>query len=928
MGMKMRLTRKITGLMAAALLAVAPGLALANPTVTGTVDCANSSANLSVSPLANIVGVFGPYPAVALLPGESIEITLVNDTGSCVSESGMGGSFSTNVNNGVYTISATATTMGSWPSEVQFGSGFSNVLKLKVLNAAPVTFGTVSAGQMQSMQAGGPTFRNEASVYGNTNLITYSSSDTNVATVSSNGTVTALAAGSATITATRAREFAAYAETSINYTVNVAAAPQPQATLTVSAGQTTLAPWATTTLSTSGGSGTGAVTYSVVDLGGGCFISGSNTLNAGPTNGTCEVTATKAADASFQSATSAAITITVATPATVPAAPTNLVASAGSSNTRALISFTPGSNGGSAITSYEYRLISGGMTNTAVGTTSPIDINLFTDNVTHQVAIRAVNAVGAGAWSSPLPVMGSALQQQQQAAPVTISSVVPDANGLDIEITLSDSFTETGAHTVTLNVGGTSYVPRAQGNFNGSTLLMGPEILTPGAQNWWSVNVNDPNAVLSIEDYYCSNNQPVITVTLTSLSMTFTNGGTFTGPQTVPVDFSGVVCQNNPNNPNNNNNNASPPAVTATNTVVTNQIFNTVQSAIWGTNQMMNFTVDRFMSDLGVFSSFPSIVPSSLFQSFSIWSIFGEEGRIGQGGLAFMGADGGPGLQVTGFKLDADDDGAILFSSASYMDVSNGWRRVGSAELNFNDTQGVGSSLSLNGRMSWERYADATTLYGYFLSGTLRQSQIEGGYSGDQDGWGLQAGGYMVARGENGLIGSTYAMLGFNSNDLDIGDGTTRLTDSYASRSLMLGAALSGDMEYAGYRLRPSLAANFAQSSIGTLSVTQTVNNAATQLSVPVGTVRLFEVVASPQFLFAVDPLMEGHTAGELSVAPRLTCERRDSGTDSRNCGAGLSLGVNSNSADGLTAINAGVSLDRIGDETRRSLRLQAEMRF
>jgi len=85
-------------------------------------------------------------------------------------------------------------------------------------------------------------------------------------------------------------------------------APVAQASLTATAASITLAPSATTTLGNTGGSGSGAVTYSVVT--GSCTVSGT-TLTAPATGGTCTVTASKAADASYQSATSSPITVTV-----------------------------------------------------------------------------------------------------------------------------------------------------------------------------------------------------------------------------------------------------------------------------------------------------------------------------------------------------------------------------------------------------------------------------------------------------------------------------------------------------------------------------------------------------------------------------------------------------------------------------------------
>jgi hypothetical protein len=65
------------------------------------------------------------------------------------------------------------------------------------------------------------------------------------------------------------------------------------------------------TLTSSGGSGTGAVTYVVTDAGGAqCTITGS-ILNA-PNAGTCTVTVTKAADGTYAVASSDPTTVTMA----------------------------------------------------------------------------------------------------------------------------------------------------------------------------------------------------------------------------------------------------------------------------------------------------------------------------------------------------------------------------------------------------------------------------------------------------------------------------------------------------------------------------------------------------------------------------------------------------------------------------------------
>jgi hypothetical protein len=74
------------------------------------------------------------------------------------------------------------------------------------------------------------------------------------------------------------------------------------------------------TLSTSGGGGTGAVTYVATAGTAGCSISSVNVLNASSTtvNNTCTVTATKAEDANYVAKSSSATTFTVRTLGKVP----------------------------------------------------------------------------------------------------------------------------------------------------------------------------------------------------------------------------------------------------------------------------------------------------------------------------------------------------------------------------------------------------------------------------------------------------------------------------------------------------------------------------------------------------------------------------------------------------------------------------------
>jgi hypothetical protein len=121
----------------------------------------------------------------------------------------------------------------------------------------------------------------------------------------SGSTLTGNGVGTCTVTATKAGDTNYEPATA---TVEVTVNRAPQATLTATATPQNLIEGGTSTLATTGGSGTGAVSFAVTGGTGTCSIVGT-TLNATLT-GTCVVTATKAADANYEAAT-ASVTVTV-----------------------------------------------------------------------------------------------------------------------------------------------------------------------------------------------------------------------------------------------------------------------------------------------------------------------------------------------------------------------------------------------------------------------------------------------------------------------------------------------------------------------------------------------------------------------------------------------------------------------------------------
>jgi uncharacterized repeat protein (TIGR01451 family) len=118
-------------------------------------------------------------------------------------------------------------------------------------------------------------------------------------------TLTGTGVGTCTVTATKAADANFNAATA---TVEVTVVRADQATLTATASPSSIAFGGTSTLATTGGSGTGAVTFAVTAGGEFCSVSDSTLTGTGV--GTCTVTATKAADPNFNAAT-ATVEVTV-----------------------------------------------------------------------------------------------------------------------------------------------------------------------------------------------------------------------------------------------------------------------------------------------------------------------------------------------------------------------------------------------------------------------------------------------------------------------------------------------------------------------------------------------------------------------------------------------------------------------------------------
>ncbi len=229
--------------------------------------------------------------------GTAITYAVTGGTGTCTI------SGSTLTGTGVGTCVVTATKAGDANYEQQTGTVTVTVNKASQTisfgaNPGPLTFGGTSGTVSATASSGLP--------------VSFGTSTPAVCSVkASSGLITVITAGNCVVTADQAGN--ANYEAAPQVTQTVVINPGNQAALVVTATPNPVIAGQTSVLSTTGGSGTGAVTYAVTAGAASCTVAGS-TLTA-VAQGSCTVTATKAGDGNYLPQTGTVV-VTV-NPATV-----------------------------------------------------------------------------------------------------------------------------------------------------------------------------------------------------------------------------------------------------------------------------------------------------------------------------------------------------------------------------------------------------------------------------------------------------------------------------------------------------------------------------------------------------------------------------------------------------------------------------------
>ncbi len=295
------------------------------------------------------------------------------------------------------------------------------------LTARTLAIDTASYSSSYTMVQTPPTLT--ATQSAGTGAKTFTSSTTSVCTVnSSTGVVAFVGAGTCSITSSIAEDATYAAATSSAITITISRATQTVTwapTTDVNLSQSPLTP---SVLASALGSA--GISYAVTNAGTtSCTVNSSTGVLTYTAIGSCQITATSAQTATYNTGTTA-VTFVIST---TPGAPTIGTATSTGVSTATVAFTAPASNGGATITSYTIISNPSISITTSGGTTSPLTATgTFVSGTAYTFTVTATNSAGTSSASS---ASNSITPNPAAALTPTFGSATATADGFTVSIT-------------------------------------------------------------------------------------------------------------------------------------------------------------------------------------------------------------------------------------------------------------------------------------------------------------------------------------------------------------------------------------------------------------------------------------------------------------------------------------------------------------
>lgn len=616
-----------------------------------------------------------------------------------------------------------------------------------------------------------------------------------------------------------------------------------------------------------------------------------------------------------------------ATPYTVPGAPDGVRIEPGDGSL-AVHFAPPASDGGSAVTGYEYSL-DGGSTWSEAGTTiSPIAIGGLANGTAYRVMLRAENAAGPGPAAGPVeatpftfPSSPDALSAIPGDGNLEIAFQSPESDGgssiADYEYSMDggQSWHSTGASSSPVIIddltNGDSYsialrAVNAAGPGPSSDAISSTPYTFPDVPRDLSLIPYDGGLVISFSDPSNNGGSPILDFEYSL------NGGIVwisAGATSSPIQIDNL-----------RNGETYIVSLRAVNAAGPGPASGTVT----GTTPSPSSYFDAVKSSVEAEISQQAIESLKRVIAKNLNIVAEARDRLAAGNTA-ANADQQD-LDFAG-ELTASDVGVGIDATVSRTVKYHDLQVIYSGNLTLLDSKTGNSHFDLG--VQSEVNPTNELLLGAFGRAGLDAEGIEGEFVGSHRQLDLVAGGYAVGQLRDDLVLDAFMSVGVGRNDLHLMDSTLALRSSYVTRSVTLGASLTGHVEGSGYELWPQLTYSFGRTYIGTVDLEGTAYGLVDpQLSVDAGTADLMTVLFRPEIRVPFSGLQGASGTAVAIVAPLLSCEGTVARPTLRMCGLGGQLGVQALSRGGSSMFSANISSDPSIDGGKPSLTLSITSNF
>ena len=297
---------------------------------------------------------------------------------------------------------------------------------------------------------------------------------------------------------------------------------------------------------------------------------------------------------------------------------------------------------------------------------------------------------------------------------------------------------------------------------------------------------------------------------------------------------------------------------------------------------------------------------------------------VGSARSRFMNTSGVADSSDTALSGDVSSGSSDLKGSTKRVTSTDDGKNTSIIEVQYKYTETKEGLKSQNasGQIINEAKLSDTLTFGRFLGATLGDGDAVGTNNIDIDFMGAQAGAYLVGNTKGGLVYDTYFAGSVIENKMGVTTSLMTADTKYYSSMLTTGASITGTLQVKKVEIRPTLSTDLGYMFRETADFNVKVGSATSVEQAAYGDISKAQITFAPEFRL---PFGEGSV---ITATPNVMCRYLKQSTATEDCGQGISLGFRSTSKDGLLNLTAKAGMDRIGNETTSTLKLQFEQRF